>query len=87
MTYSSPERDLLLAEDDIDDVLIFELALKKLDMPYALRHADNGDVLSIDILILILDDLLESSDAALDDAVPRIAEVFQLLGKPRGNSI
>ena len=40
-------KDILLAEDDIDDVVIFEMALKKLDMPYMLRHAENGDVLFI----------------------------------------
>jgi CheY-like chemotaxis protein len=36
-----------LAEDDIDDVLVFELALKKLNITYQLRHADNGDVLFV----------------------------------------
>ena len=47
MSNQVQERDILLAEDDIDDVLIFELALKKLDIPYALRHAENGDLLFV----------------------------------------
>jgi CheY-like chemotaxis protein len=39
------DRDILLAEDDMDDVTIFEVALKELKIPYALRHAKDGEVL------------------------------------------
>ncbi len=40
-------KDILLAEDDSDDVLIFETALKELDLSYMLRHAENGEVLFV----------------------------------------
>ena len=45
MTETILEKDILLAEDDNDDVLIFEMAMKQMDFPYLMRHADNGDVL------------------------------------------
>ena len=40
-------RDILLAEDDHDDVLIFETALKEADILYQLRHAENGEKLFV----------------------------------------
>jgi CheY-like chemotaxis protein len=40
-------KDILLAEDDSDDVEIFDLGLQELNIPYLLRHAENGDVLFI----------------------------------------
>ncbi len=40
-------KDIILAEDDSDDVEIFDLGLKGLNFPYLLRHAENGDVLFI----------------------------------------
>lgn len=40
-------KDIILAEDDKDDVEIFESALKDLAIPYEMRHAENGDVLFI----------------------------------------
>lgn len=40
-------KDILLAEDDQDDVEIFEEALRDLAIPYELRHAENGDMLFI----------------------------------------
>lgn len=41
------EKDILIAEDDREDVEIFELALKELNIEYQLRHAENGDVLFV----------------------------------------
>lgn len=38
-------QDIILAEDDLDDVLIFEMALKESDVSVDMRHAPNGDVL------------------------------------------
>ena len=38
-------RDVLLAEDDKDDVLIFELALEEANLSVDLRHAGDGDKL------------------------------------------
>jgi CheY-like chemotaxis protein len=42
---NSGVRDLVLAEDDLDDLLIFELALDKLAFQGELRHAEDGDKL------------------------------------------
>jgi CheY-like chemotaxis protein len=39
------KQDVILAEDDLDDVLVFEMALKEIDLPVDVRHAHNGDVL------------------------------------------
>ena len=47
MTGSEPKKDILLAEDDLDDALIFEMALKNLNIPYDLRNAENGDMLFV----------------------------------------
>jgi len=47
MNVSATDRDILLAEDDNDDVVIFELALKELGMSYHMRHAENGEVLFV----------------------------------------
>jgi len=41
------QKDILIAEDDKDDVDIFEIALKEVNIPYKLRHAENGDKLFI----------------------------------------
>jgi CheY-like chemotaxis protein len=41
------EKDILLAEDDLDDVFLFETALKELNIQYILRHASNGDMLFV----------------------------------------
>jgi DNA-binding response OmpR family regulator len=47
MVQTTVEKDILLAEDDNDDVLIFELAMKEMDFPNAMRRAENGDVLFV----------------------------------------
>ncbi len=41
------KRDILLADDDADEILIFETALKELKYPHTLRHAMNGDALFV----------------------------------------
>lgn len=41
----SNQRDILLAEDDSDDVFLFQLALKEMPFPINMRHAENGEVL------------------------------------------
>lgn len=43
----SAQKDILIAEDDKDDVEIFEIALKEMGISYTLRHADNGDKLFV----------------------------------------
>ena len=59
--------DILLAEDDIDDVLTFELAMKEMPFPFILRNAENGDLLFVLLKeripdILFLDILLPCRD-------------------------
>lgn len=41
------EKDILLAEDDRDDVALFQMAMDELDIDYRLRHAENGDILMV----------------------------------------
>lgn len=41
------ERDILLADDDAEDVFIFETALQDAEIAYVLRHANNGDALFV----------------------------------------
>jgi CheY-like chemotaxis protein len=45
--------NILLAEDDVDDVLIFKMALSELNIAFELHHADNGR----DLLLLLLNNL------------------------------
>ena len=41
------KKDILLAEDDHEDVEIFDIALEELKVNYEVRHAENGDKLFI----------------------------------------
>ncbi len=41
------EKDILLADDDSEEALIFEAALEVLGFPYVLRHANNVDTLFV----------------------------------------
>src|SRR5690349_20065011 len=44
--HNDPTRkDVILAEDDTDDVLVFELAAKESQIPMDIRHADDGEKL------------------------------------------
>ena len=59
--------DVLLAEDDNDDVLSFELAMKEMPFSFILRNAENGDMLFVLLKeripdILFLDILLPCRD-------------------------
>ena len=47
MNYLSEEKDILLAEDDLDDVDIFKWAMDKTKIPHTIRHAENGEVLFV----------------------------------------
>ena len=63
------DKDILLAEDELDDVLIFDMALKQLDFSYVLRHAENGDMLFVMLknkipYILFLDINMPCKDGA-----------------------
>ena len=57
METNNEKMDLLLAEDDIDDVLSFELAMKEMSFSYILRNAVNGDLL-FDLLKERIPDIL-----------------------------
>jgi PleD family two-component response regulator len=46
MVSSSARKDILLAEDDSDDLLIFEMALEQTAMPFSLRHARDAKSIS-----------------------------------------
>ena len=47
MNSFTKEKDILLAEDDKEDVLIFEAALKDLNFEFELRHAPDGEALFV----------------------------------------
>lgn len=47
--------NVVLAEDDVDDVLIFKLALNKLPFAIELRHAEDGNKLFILLKELVPD--------------------------------
>jgi CheY-like chemotaxis protein len=67
MELMSQIRNVFLAEDDEDDVLIFKLALHKLSIVIELKHARDGDTL-IDLLrneipdIIFLDIKMQGKD-------------------------
>src|SRR5438105_4592969 len=50
-------RNVFLAEDDEDDVLIFKLALNKLPVVVELKHASHGDML-LDLLRKEIPDII-----------------------------
>ena len=59
--------DVLLAEDDNDDVLSFELAMREMPFSFILRNAENGDILFVLLKeripdILFLDILMPCKD-------------------------
>ena len=67
MGTKNEKMDVLLAEDDIDDVLTFELAMKEMPFSFILRNAENGDLLFVFLKeripdILFLDILLPCKD-------------------------
>ncbi|MBS1586305.1 MAG: response regulator [Bacteroidetes bacterium] len=47
MTDSTFTRDILIADDDTDDVDIFKMAMDDINVPYIIRHAENGDRLFV----------------------------------------
>jgi DNA-binding response OmpR family regulator len=52
-TETSQTINIVLAEDDIDDVFLFQLALNELKIAWKLNHADNGEN-----LLALLKDLI-----------------------------
>jgi len=47
MATAAQAKEILLAEDDNDDVLIFDMAMTQTAIPYMLRHAEDGEVLFV----------------------------------------
>jgi DNA-binding NarL/FixJ family response regulator len=67
--------DIIVAEDDIDDVYIFELALKKIPVYALLRHAGNGEKLFCLLEELIPDFLFLDIDMPYKDGTTCLAEI------------
>lgn len=49
--------NIILAEDDLDDVFVFKMALNELNITFRLNHADNGERLLI-LLKELLPDII-----------------------------
>ena len=75
MDKSNKIKDVLLAEDDPDDVLIFELAIKELPFPLVLRHAEDGDMLFVMINQMIPDIIFLDIHMPCKDGVTCITQI------------
>jgi DNA-binding NarL/FixJ family response regulator len=67
--------DIIVVEDDIDDVYIFELALKKIPVYALLRHASDGERLFVLLQELIPDLLFLDIDLPYKDGTTCLAEI------------
>jgi CheY-like chemotaxis protein len=67
--------NVILAEDDQDDVLIFKLALNSLPIAVELRHADDGEKLFILLKQLIPDILFLDINLPCKDGIACIVEI------------
>ncbi|MEO8174902.1 MAG: response regulator [Sediminibacterium sp.] len=74
MTGDQPS-DIILAEDDFDDVYIFELALKKIPFYAVLRHAADGDKLFVELQKLVPDFLFLDIDLPCKKGTTCLAEI------------
>ncbi|MES2371631.1 MAG: response regulator [Bacteroidota bacterium] len=74
MTDDQPT-DIILAEDDHDDVYIFELALKKIPVYAMLRHAADGETLFVLLEELIPDFLFLDIDMPCKNGSTCLAEI------------
>ena|ERR1700730_5334960 len=75
MDKSNKIKDVLLAEDDPDDALIFELAVKELPFPFVLRHAEDGDMLFVMINQMIPDIIFLDINMPCKDGVTCITQI------------
>jgi CheY-like chemotaxis protein len=69
--------DVVLAEDDKDDVLIFELAIEKARILINLRHAIDGDKLFLLLKEAIPDIIFLDINMPCKDGVTCISEIRQ----------
>ena len=76
MKNADPRRkDVILAEDDNDDVLVFELAAKESEIAMDIRHADNGDKLFVLLKQDVPDVLFLDIHMPCKDGVACIVEI------------
>jgi DNA-binding response OmpR family regulator len=68
---------VVLAEDDLDDALIFRLALNKLPFAVELRHAEDGDKLFILLKQLIPDIIFLDINMPCKNGIACIVEIRQ----------
>lgn len=68
-------KNVILAEDDLDDVLIFQLAVDELQIKVELRHAEDGDKLFILLKQLIPDIIFLDINMPCKDGVACIVEI------------
>ena len=67
--------DVLLAEDDLDDLLQFELAIKEVSIPVYLRHAKDGEELFVRLKEAIPDLLFLDIEMPCKDGMACILEI------------
>ncbi len=72
---SAERKDIMLADDDMDELLIFEAALDELGFPYQLRHANNGNKLLLLLKEKVPDILFLDIRMPLKDGVSCISEI------------
>lgn len=68
-------KDVLLAEDDKDDVLIFELAVEEAKLSVDLRHANDGEKLFVMLEEYIPDILFLDIQLPCKDGITCILEI------------
>lgn len=71
----SETKDVLLAEDDLDDVLYFELALKDLPVSVVVRNARDGEKLFVMLKECVPDILFLDINMPCKDGITCIAEI------------
>lgn len=74
---STAGKDVIVAEDDHDDLLIFESAVKEISIPVTIRHAVNGNVLFVLLKERIPDMLFLDVHMPCKDGVSCIREIRQ----------
>lgn len=75
MRQSNEVTNVLLAEDDLEDALIFNLALNKLPFAVELRHAEDGEKLFILLRELIPDIIFLDVNMPCKDGIACIVEI------------
>jgi CheY-like chemotaxis protein len=74
---TTPPIELILAEDDLDDALIFEMALNDLPKKFAMRHVVDGDKLFVELKKLVPDILFLDINMPCKDGLNCVVEIRQ----------